>query len=126
MTNKFIILVIEDEVAYLDLVSSELTRKGYKVIKAMDGVDGLAKAKKVNPDLILLDIRMSKMDGIKMLDLLRKYEKARRIKVIILTNIEPDNKIIDAVISDQPHYYFIKSDIKFDELINKIDEMLVE
>jgi two-component system response regulator (stage 0 sporulation protein A) len=84
----------------------------------------LQKAKSENPDLILLDIRMPIMDGMAVLDLLRKERKGKKAKVIILTNIEPDDKIIDAVLNDQPLYYFIKSDIKLKDLLNKIDELL--
>ena len=118
------ILVVEDELAYLKLLNSQLTEKGYQVIEAADGKQGLEKAKSENPDLILLDIRMPVMDGMVMLDLLRKEETGKKTKVIILTNIEPDEKIIKEVVQDQPSYYFVKSDIQFDDLLEKIQELL--
>ena len=118
------ILVVEDEVAYLKLLSSQLTKKGYQVIGAIDGAKGLEMAKRENPDLILLDIKMPIMDGMVMLDLLRKQEKDTKTKVILLTNLEPDDKIIEEVIKDQPSYYFVKSDIQFNDLLDKIKELL--
>ena len=118
------ILVVEDELAYLKLLNSQLTEKGYQVIEAVDGKQGLEKAKSENPDLILLDIRMPVMDGMAMLDLLRKEEASKNTKVIILTNLEPDEKIIKEVVQDQPSYYFVKSDIQFDDLLEKIKELL--
>lgn len=61
-----------------------------------------------------------------MLDLLRKEEAGKKTKVIILTNLEPDDKIIEKVTNDLPSYYFIKSDIQFDDLLQKIKELLAE
>ncbi len=72
------ILVVEDELAYLKLLNSQLTERGYQVIEAINGKIGLEQAKSENPDLILLDIRMPVMDGMAMLDLLRKEEVGKR------------------------------------------------
>ena len=118
------ILVVEDEIAYLKLLNSQLTKEGYTVIEAENGKIGLEKVKSENPDLILLDIRMPVMDGLVMLDLLRREEIDKKTKVIILTNLEPDDKIIAGVVVDQPSYYFVKSDIQFNDLLQKIDELL--
>ncbi len=120
------ILVVEDELAYLKLLNSQLTEKGYQVIEAINGKIGLEKAKSENPDLILLDIRMPVMDGMAMLDLLRKEEAGKKTKVIMLTNLEPDDKILGGVVSGQPAYYFVKSDIQFNDLLEKIKELLAE
>ena len=120
------ILVVEDELAYLKLLNSQLTEKGYQVIEAINGKIGLEKAQKENPDLILLDIRMPVMDGMAMLKLLRQEEAGKKTKVIILTNLEPDDKIIGEVVDDEPSYYFVKSDIQFNDLLEKIKELLAE
>jgi len=120
------ILVVEDELAYLKLLNSKLTEKGYAVIEAIDGKRGLEKAKSEKPDLILLDIRMPIMDGMAMLHLLRKEETIKNTKVIMLTNLEPDDKIIEQIVKDQPTYYFVKSDIQFNDLLEKIKELLTE
>lgn len=118
------ILVVEDEAAYSMLLHDQLTTEGYQVIEAKDGKRGLELAEKENPDLILLDIRMPVMDGMAMLDLLRKKEKGKKTKVIMLTNLEPDDKIIGEVVEDQPSYYFVKSDIQLSDLLKKIKELL--
>ena len=120
------ILIIEDERAYLKLLSTQLAEKGYTIIEAKDGKEGLAKAKKESPDLILLDIIMPVMDGMVMLDLLRKQELGNKTKVIMLTNLEPDDKIIGKIMTGQPAYYFVKSDIQFNDLLEKIQELLAE
>ena len=120
------ILIVEDELAYLKLLNSQLTAKGYSVVEAINGEKGLEKAKSENPDLILLDIRMPVMDGMAMLNLMRAEEAGKKTKVILLTNLEPDDKIISDIIKDQPAYYFVKSDIQFDDLLEKIKEVLGE
>ncbi len=120
------ILVVEDELAYLKLLNYQLTEKGFEVLEAINGKIGLAKAKSESPDLILLDIRMPVMDGMAMLSLLRKGEAGKKTKVIMLTNLEPDDKILREVASDEPSYYFVKSDIQFNELLEKINELLAE
>ena len=118
------ILIVEDELAYSTLLTSQLMDRGYKVITAKDGEQGLAMAEKENPDLILLDIRMPKMDGMTLLEKLRKDHANKLFKVIILTNLEPDQDILQKVIHDLPSYYFIKSNIGLEELIKKINELL--
>jgi DNA-binding response OmpR family regulator len=118
------ILIVEDELAYSELLKSQLIEKGYSVIEAVNGKQGLEIAKKENPDLILLDIRMPVMDGMTMLGLLRKEEWGKNIKVVMLTNLEPDDKIIGQVVTTEPSYYFVKSDIQLTELLTKIKELL--
>lgn len=118
------ILVVEDEIAYLKLLNAQLTAQGYTVFEALNGKIGLEKAKSENPDLILLDIRMPVMDGMAMLRELRKEGAGKKTKVIMLTNLEPDNKIIAEMVNDRPLYYFVKSDIQFNELLAKIKELL--
>jgi len=118
------ILVVEDEQAYSQLLNLQLTAKGYAVLTAADGEEGLRKIKSEKPDLILLDIKMPVMDGMTMLELLRKDPVNKNLKVILLTNVEPDEKIIGGVVNDMPAYYFIKSDIQLDDLLAKVKELL--
>src|SRR3989344_6881330 len=111
------ILVVEDELAYLKLLNTQLSAKGHTVIEAENGKEGLEKAIKEHPDLILLDIRMPIMDGMSMLNELRKDPWGKTAKVILLTNIEPDEKILKGVLADHPTYYFVKSDMKLEDLM---------
>ena len=122
MKNK--ILIIEDELDYIRLLKQQLLKQNFAVIEAYSGKVGLAKAKKEKPDLILLDICMPIMDGMTMLNLLRKDPEGMKTKIILLTNLEPDEKMIAKIVKYQPDYYFIKSDIKFGDLLNKINELL--
>ena len=117
------ILIIEDELAYVNLLRDRLSGT-YEVLEAADGQKGLESALKNQPDLILLDIRMPIMDGMAMLGELRKDAYGKNAKVILLTNLEVSDKILKQVVKDQPVYYFVKSDVKLNDLLSKINELL--
>lgn len=117
------ILIIEDEPAYARLLSDKLGRS-YEMLYAPDGKKGLSMAIKQQPDLILLDIRMPKMDGMAILKKLRKDKRGKETKVILLTNLEANDKIVIQVSKDLPTYYFVKSDVEFDYILEKIQDLL--
>ena len=119
------ILIVEDEIAYVQLLKDLLTRHGYTVIDANDGKKGLALAKSAHPDLILLDVRMPVMDGMSMLKELRKDLYGKSVNVIVLTNLEPNDEMIKESIQGYPSYYFVKSDIKLIDLFSRIEELLL-
>lgn len=79
------ILVIEDEEDIADLVAFNLRRQDYQVELAPDGIQGLEAARRLLPDLIVLDIMMPGMDGVSVFKELRKQGETRKIPVIMLT-----------------------------------------
>lgn len=79
------ILVIDDEPRLLKAITIRLKASDYEVITGQDGAEGLEKAKSLNPDLIVLDILMPKMDGYEVCRLLKFDEKYKSIPVIMLT-----------------------------------------
>src|SRR5664279_1928160 len=115
------ILIIDDELAYVRLLRDNLERN-YEILSAQDGEEGLIMAKKEKPNLILLDIRMPKLDGMAMLRELRKDPYGKSAKVILLTNLEASDKIVGQVTKDLPTYYFVKSDVKLGDLLDKIQD----
>jgi CheY-like chemotaxis protein len=117
------ILIAEDELAYVKLLRDKLA-SAYKILEAQDGKKGLEIAKKEHPDLILLDIRMPVMDGLTMLKMLRQDSYGKKAQVILLTNVEANETIVKQVVKDQPIYYFVKSDIKLNDLLQKVKELL--
>lgn len=120
------ILLVEDEVSYLNLLHKEFTAKGYAVVDAKDGKEGYDTAILIKPDLIILDIIMPGVDGLTMLENLRATKGGESIKVILLTNLELDNRIMQRALSSKPLYFFVKSDINLSALIAKVEEELVE
>src|SRR5208337_1148772 len=79
MTCK--ILVVDDEPEFCRLLASVLTEMGYEVSTASGGRQGLAKIRKNPPDLVFLDIKMPRMDG---LECLRRLQKSKRKPVIVV------------------------------------------
>lgn len=121
-----VLLFIEDDVILLRMYQTLLENHGYEVHTALDGEDGLKKALVEHPDLILLDIRMPKMDGMTMLKLLRQDEWGKDAKVIILTNLDPTDAILKGVIEDHPTYYLVKANIKSEDVLEHIRKVLGE
>ncbi len=77
-----LILVVEDEKAILDILKFNLEKEGYKVAVAMDGEDAVTMARQVNPDLILLDLMLPKLDGFEVCKSVRSWSDA---PIIMLT-----------------------------------------
>ncbi len=81
------ILIIEDEVAIVEILTFNLENEGYRVISALDGEEGVRLAKEENPDLILLDVMLPKMDGFEVC----KYVRSRmNTPIIMLTAREEE------------------------------------
>ena len=80
-----IILVIEDYSDSRTLLSSLLRAKGYKVVEARDGKEGLLQANRVTPDLILMDLAMPEMDGVVATRQLRERHTLSRIPIFVMT-----------------------------------------
>lgn len=82
------VLLIDDTVADLRVLLDMLSIKNWRVIVSFDGADGLKKASLKKPDLILLDVRMPKMDGFATCLRLKADPRTERIPVIFLTAAE--------------------------------------
>jgi adenylate cyclase len=79
------ILAVDDVPENLDIVRMRLQAHGYEVVTATDGEEALARARETDPDLVLLDIMMPKLDGISALKLLKQDAALKFIPVILLT-----------------------------------------
>ncbi len=80
------ILLIDDDVDFVDSTRTILESKPYKVVVALDGDEGLHKAQEENPDLILLDIIMPVKDGFTAAEQLKKDPRLSKIPVLMLTS----------------------------------------
>ncbi|WAC40246.1 response regulator transcription factor [Pedobacter sp. SL55] len=84
-TAKQKILIVDDEPDILELIEYNLKKEGYQVYLASNGQDGINVAKKVQPDLIILDIMMPKMDGIEACRLMRAIPEFKNTFMVFLT-----------------------------------------
>jgi two-component system alkaline phosphatase synthesis response regulator PhoP len=79
------ILIVDDEPDILELIEYNLKKEGYQVFTANNGQEGISVAKKVNPDLVILDIMMPKMDGIEACRLMRAIPEFKNTFMVFLT-----------------------------------------
>jgi class 3 adenylate cyclase/CheY-like chemotaxis protein len=79
------ILAVDDTPENLEILRMRLEANGYAVVTAADGEEGLTKARELEPDLILLDIMMPKLDGISVVRMLKQDGSLRSIPVILVT-----------------------------------------
>ncbi|HSW47810.1 MAG TPA: response regulator [Candidatus Saccharimonadales bacterium] len=123
--DKKIILIVEDEAPLLQAMRETFLENGYKVDNAKNGVEGLELAQRDRPDLIILDVLMPEMDGMTMIQSLRKEPWGVNVPVIILTNVNPEsNKILDSIIKSKPAYYLIKSNVDLADIVEKVKSVL--
>ena len=95
MPNKNKILIVDDDSMIARMYQERFSRDGFEVILAFNGEEGLEKAEKEKPDIILLDIMMPKMNGYEMLKILREKEEISSIPVIILSSLGADQELIE-------------------------------
>jgi DNA-binding response OmpR family regulator len=85
------ILVIDDDPDILDAVSMILESQGYEVVTARDGIEGLATLKAENPDLMILDLLMPKMDGFAVCKELQDPRWSKyKVPILILTSVREE------------------------------------
>ena len=81
------ILIVGDEPAVAENLQALLTAKGYQSRHASDGAEAVALAKKEQPDLMLLDIMLPKMDGFDVCRLVKADPATNKIKIIVVTGL---------------------------------------
>jgi DNA-binding response OmpR family regulator len=86
------ILVVDDDPDILDAVTMILESQGYQVVTARDGIEGLAALKAEQPDLMILDLMMPKMDGFALCKELQdpRWSKQKDTPILILTSVRED------------------------------------
>lgn len=90
------ILIVEDETALNEAYQMILKQAGYKIQIAFNGHEALKVTEAIEPDLILLDLRMPKMDGVEFLKNYNLLEKHPEVKVIIFSNYDMQKEIDEA------------------------------
>lgn len=122
MTKR--ILVIDDEPELVKAIQIRLEIAGYETLVAHDGMEGLDKARKENPDLILLDLMLPKMDGYKVCALLKRDKNYSKIPVIMLTarTLEKQQKLGIELGADA----YITKPFQYEVVLAKIKELLGE
>jgi CheY-like chemotaxis protein len=119
MRSQQTILVVEDDHQLRKALVITLQEQGYKVISAHHGEAGLKLALSEQPNLLILDVLMPKLNGHELLKQLRKHPSGRHIPVIVLTNDASPESIREATDSGAPAY-FSKASTSLSEIIDVV------
>lgn len=118
------ILLIEDDNLMIRMYQRKLKADGYEIEVALNGEEGLERVKTFNPDLVLLDIMMPKMNGLQVLEKMKADDEIKNIPVILLTNLSGSDADKDKGLELGAVAYLVKSNMKPDEVIAKVKEVL--
>jgi DNA-binding response OmpR family regulator len=117
------ILVIDDNSYMRKLLESRLKANDYQVVLAEDGKEAFSKAESEEPDLVLLDITMPKMDGFQIAEKLKNHASTRSIPIIFVTARGQEEEIFKATKELGAAAYIIKP-FRSEILLNEIKKAL--
>ncbi len=122
LPQKKRILIVEDQAVISNMLKMRLEANNYEVITAGDGQEGLEKARKENPSLIILDIMLPKMNGYKVCQTLKADPKYNTIPIIISSGRTPQE--IRKVGKEMGADAFVSKPFEAEELLSKMKELL--
>ena len=105
------VLVVDDDAVVAEMYRLALVRNGFNVLVAKDGPTGLDTAAASQPELIFLDIRMPRMDGIEVLERLMAGQATRLIPVVMLSNYD-DSSYVKRCMTLGAKEYVVKVNIR--------------
>ena len=124
LKNNKTILIVEDEVPMIKALADKFRREGFSVLEAGDGEEGLKIAAEKQPDLILLDIVMPKMDGMAMMKKIRVKNKwGEDVPIIMLTNLSDPEDVAEAS-KYKVYDFLVKTDWRLDDVVKLVREKL--
>jgi two-component system alkaline phosphatase synthesis response regulator PhoP len=121
------ILLVDDDKDFVEATTMVLESKPYEVVVAYDGDDGLSKARKEKPDLIILDIIMPVKDGFRAAEQLKKDPDLKDIPVIMLTSFsekggETSLSVSQGLALDAEDY--VDKPVTPEELLKRVERLL--
>lgn len=122
--GKTRILVVDDELDLVSVLRMGLEIQGFEVIEAMDGEEGLRRARQDHPDLMVLDLMLPKLDGYKVCRALKFDERFKNLPIIILSARSGDQDRRLAM--DMGADCFMTKPYEMDALVAKIRQKLEE
>ncbi|OGG08918.1 hypothetical protein A2154_02960 [Candidatus Gottesmanbacteria bacterium RBG_16_43_7] len=115
------ILIIEDDPLIVKIYSTRLKADGYNVISAENGEEGIKVAEEQNPDVVVLDVMMPRVDGFAVLERLRKNEKLHRVPILIYSNLSNEEEIERAKKLDVTEF-LVKANLSPTQMVAKIKQ----
>jgi DNA-binding response OmpR family regulator len=120
--NSKKILIVDDETDLVDTVRFPLELEGYHVLVSYNGEDALNQVRKENPDLILLDLMLPKLDGYKVCRLLKFDDRYKHIPILMLTaRFQEKDKVLGMETGANE---YITKPLEMDDLLKKVKAYL--
>lgn len=117
------IAIIEDDPVINQMYRMKFEADGFEVQLADNGRRGVAMVEEMQPDLILLDLKMPNMDGAEALENIRKHDWGKDIPVIILTNLG-EEEAPKSLKNLGVHSYIVKADFTPKQVVSRVKEVL--
>ena len=125
MSDKKLILVIDDDPDIVTFLTTLLNDNGYEADAASDGVEGLEKVRTRRPDLILLDITMPEKSGVRLYRDVKEDDELKAIPVVIVTGVMKEFKqFIHTRRQVPPPEGFIQKPVVKQELLDTVGKLL--
>lgn len=127
MSDKKLILVVDDDTDLVEMVAMKLESRGFRVGKAYDGVEAMAKIDEERPALVILDVMMPRKDGYTLCNELKTSEQYKGIVIVLLT------AVTDAISSTNYTHMggkttladdFVPKPIDMDKLVEIVEDSL--
>lgn len=122
MNDNIKLLIVDDEVKFLDSIAQRLELRGFDVTKAKSGLEAIEAAKTGKFDLALLDLKMPGMDGMQVLEILKKEHKY--LEVIILTGHGSVDSAVEC--TKLGAFSYLPKPYELDMLLDKLKEAFEE
>lgn len=122
MSSK--ILIVDDDIGIRMLLSKFLQRHGFETILAEDGLEGMEIAKKIQPDLIILDVVMPRMDGLTAARLIKFYKPLSEVPIIFLTAKDAEKEI--ELAQEARAEVYITKPFDVNQVIHVVKELLAQ
>ena len=117
------ILIIEDDMFLRKIIVKKLALEGFQALEALDGEEGIKKAKEEKPALILLDLVLPRINGFEVLSCIKNDKATANIPIVILSNLGQKEEV-EKGLNLGAYDYMVKAHFTPKEIVEKINKIL--
>jgi len=128
--DKHLVLLVDDDPGFREIWKLKLTSNGFDVLEASNGKEALEILKDKKPDVILLDVMMPEMDGVKTLLSIRENNNLKDVKIFFVTSLDDGDPELGGyhkeLASEIGAVEYLRKSIDLDNLVERISNSLKE